>query len=438
MFFQSIGAGRNYTFAFGPAKEAEKRFNGRKRTARRGKLQPLQNANSELQSEDIMHRWILLVIAAFGLMQLPAGPASLADDGTTLNDKVPAAVPLPRSQFLYTPEVVYGRKFGMALTFDVFRPAKNANGAGATSSSAADGFPIATASAVLWTHRGRDAQRGYTIFTVCHGCQPKFNIAEGMADIDRSVRFIRLHAADYGISPDRIGISGGSAGGHLSLMQGVGGRDGAKNAKDPIDRVSSRVQAVGCFFPPTDFLNYGGKGKQAFGAGILFIPWLVPAADFQKFDPKTSRYEHVTDELEVVDWMRKISPIYHVTADTPPTLIIHGDADKLVPIEQSKDFMVELEKHGVPHRLVVKKGLGHGWSGFEKDIPTIADWFDKYLAKKLGSGRDSNQASLNAWSDSPLTPGPSPARREGKFTRRLAGGSESIGSVPSPHRGERG
>ena len=62
----------------------------------------------------------------------------------------------------------------------------------------------------------------------------------------------------------------------------------------------------------------------------------------------------------------------------------------------------------------MKKGLGHGWSGCEKDLPTIAGSFDQSLAKKLGSGRDSNQASLNAWSDSPLTPGPSPARGEGR------------------------
>lgn len=331
-----------------------------------------------------MHRRILLAAIAFGLLHFAAGRTVLADDGTTLNDKISAAVPLPRSEFQYTPEVVYGRKFGMALTFDVFRPAKNANGAGAIFVVSGGWFSDRDGGAPFYGPTVAEMiKRGYTIFTVCHGCQPKFDIAEAMADIDRSVRFIRFHAADYGISPDRIGISGGSAGGHLSLAQGVGGHDGVKNAKDPIDRVSSRVQAVGCFFPPTDFLNYGGKGKQAFvRGGVLFIPWLVPAADFQKFDPKTSRYEHVTDEHEVVDWMRKISPIYHVTADTPPTLIIHGDADKLVPIEQSKDFMAELEKHGVPHKLVVKKGLGHGWAGFEKDIPTIADWFDKYLGKK--------------------------------------------------------
>ena len=118
-----------------------------------------------------------------------------------------------------------------------------------------------------------------------------------------------------------------------------------KNAKDPIDRVSSRVQAVGCFFPPTDFLNYGGKGEAGVRhRGILFIPWLVPAARISEV-----RSENIPlrtrdrQKLKWSNWMRKISPIYHVTADTPPTLIIHGDADKLVPIEQSKDFMVELE-----------------------------------------------------------------------------------------------
>ena len=80
--------------------------------------------------------------------------------------------------------------------------------------------------------------------------------------MNRAVRFIRYHAKDYTIDPDRIGITGGSAGGHLSLMQGTAGDAGDPKAKDPVDRTSSRVQAVACFFPPTDFLNWGEKGKE--------------------------------------------------------------------------------------------------------------------------------------------------------------------------------
>src|SRR5205814_1426262 len=95
-------------------------------------------------------------------------------------------------------------------------------------------------------------KRGYTVFAVVHGSQPKFTIPEVLQDMHRAVRFIRFHATDYKIDPNRLGIAGGSAGGHLSLMQGTAGDNGKSDAKDPVDKCSSRVQCVACFFPPTD------------------------------------------------------------------------------------------------------------------------------------------------------------------------------------------
>ena len=112
-------------------------------------------------------------------------------------------------------------------------------------------------------------KRGYTVFAVVHGSQPKYTIPEILEDINRAVRFIRHHAKDYRVDPDRLGIAGASAGGHLSLMQGTSGDLGNKGAKDPIDRESSRVQAVACYFPPTDFLNYGKPGEITLGDGVL-------------------------------------------------------------------------------------------------------------------------------------------------------------------------
>src|ERR1700692_1506651 len=95
------------------------------------------------------------------------------------------------------------------------------------------------------------------------------SIPECAADLNRDVLYIRSHAKDYHIDPDRIGITGASAGGHLSVMQGTAGDAGDKNGKDPVDQTSSRVQAVACFFPPTDFLNYGKPGEIALGCGVL-------------------------------------------------------------------------------------------------------------------------------------------------------------------------
>jgi acetyl esterase/lipase len=109
--------------------------------------------------------------------------------------------------------------------------------------------------------------RGYTVFQVVHGSQPKFTIPEVLDDMHRAVRFIRTNAKKYNIDPDKLGIAGGSAGGHLSLMQGCAPKDGNPKPADPVERQPSRVAAVACFFPPTDFLNYGKEGQLALGDG---------------------------------------------------------------------------------------------------------------------------------------------------------------------------
>ena len=274
-------------------------------------------------------------------------------------------------------DVVYGRKDGTALTLDVFVPKKNANGA-----------------AVVWvisggwfsSHAGINPggaqpflDRGYTVFAVVHGGQPRYTIPEILLDMHRAVRYIRANAKEYKIDPDRIGITGGSAGGHLSLMQGTAGTLGDPKAKDPIDRASSRVQAVACFFPPTDFLNYGEKGKDAIGRGTL-ANFKAPF-DFKTFDPNTKAFERITDEAKIVEIGKVISPITHVSADDPPTLIIHGDKDFLVPIQQAESFVARMKDVGAVAELVVRKDAAHGWKGIEKDRVLFADWFDKYLSK---------------------------------------------------------
>ena len=177
--------------------------------------------------------------------------------------------------------------------------------------------------------------RGYTVFAVVHGSQPRYTVPEIIQDMNRAVRFIRYHAKDYGIDPDRIGIYGGSAGGHLSLMLGTAGDKGDPNAKDPVDRESSRVQAVACFFPPTDFLNYGKPGKEMIHATDHEPPFRA-AFDYRELDRHTKLWSRSPTTERLREITRQISPITHVTPDDPPTLIIHGDADNLVPLQQSE------------------------------------------------------------------------------------------------------
>lgn len=163
-------------------------------------------------------------------------------------------------------------------------------------------------------------------------------------------------------------------------MLGTAGTDGDPKAKDPVDRVSSRVQAVACFFPPTDFLNYGKPGNQKIRA-VDHAPPYRPAFDYRELDKQTNLWVSITDPKRLEEIARQVSPISHVSPDDPPTLIIHGDADQLVPLQQSERIVEELKKTGVPTNLVVKKGAGHGWIGIDKDVNQLVDWFDKYLKK---------------------------------------------------------
>lgn len=262
-----------------------------------------------------------------------------------------------------TGDVVYGRKFGFALTMDVIQPEKP-NGcaivymvSGGWVSNYASDTPV---------YYIPFLERGYTVFSVRHACQPKFIIPEITQDIHRAVRYIRQNAEKWGLDPDKFGISGGSAGGHLSLTMGVQGGPGDPTAKDPVDRQNSAVQAIACLYPPTDFLNYGNPGECAVGVGTLAR---LKAA----FGPEANTPEG-RERLG-----KEISPIYHVTEKLPPTLIIHGDKDEIVPLQQAEIFVKRATEAGVKAKLVVKQGLGHGWPDRQPDYQMFADWFDEHL-----------------------------------------------------------
>jgi acetyl esterase/lipase len=266
--------------------------------------------------------------------------------------------------FTRTEDVIYGRKFGTALTLDVIQPTQPANGYGIVFMVSGGWF-----SGHDNVNPGSYApylDRGYTVFAVVHGSQPKFTIPEVAQDIQRAIRFIRFNAKKWNVNPEHLGITGGSAGGHLSLTMGTQGGPGKADAKDPIDRESSAVQAVACFFPPTDFLNYGTPGEDAVGVGIL--------KDFKAAFGAGSETAESRQKLG-----KEISPIYFITAHTSPTLIVHGDADKLVPMQQAQTFVERATAAGVPAKLIVKPGVAHGWGGMEKDMIAMADWFDEFL-----------------------------------------------------------
>ncbi len=273
-------------------------------------------------------------------------------------------------------DVIYGRKFGTALTMDVFTPRKDTKGIGVVLVVSGGFFSSHESIQPAFVRPLTD--RGYTVFTVVHGSQPRFTVPEIIQDMNRAVRFIRHHSKEYGIDPARLGVCGASAGGHLSLMLGTAGEPGKPDAKDLVDRESSRVQAVACFFPPTDFLNYGKTGNRKIHA-IDHDPPYRAAFDYRELDKQSRLWLPITDEARLEEITRQISPVYHVTPDDPPTFIIHGDQDRLVPLQQSELIVEKLKQAGVEAKLVVKKGAGHGWLTIGADASRCVDWFDQHL-----------------------------------------------------------
>ena len=305
--------------------------------------------------------------------------AGWAAPGVARADDPPVESPRKVVGYDRKADVIYGRKSGLAMTMDVFTPREGANGAGVV--LIVSGGYFSNHDAIVPNLFRALLNRGYTVFAVVHGSQPQFTVTEIVGDVNRAIRFIRFHAADYAIDPDRIGATGASAGGHLSLMLGAAPRDAKADAGDPVERVSSQVNAVACFFPPTDFLNYGGPGRELIHV-TDFEPIFRPAFEFRQIDRASNLWVPIEDDDARRAISRTISPLQHVTPDDAPTLIYHGEADKLVPVQQSEAMVAKLKEAGVDAKLVVKPNAGHGWITMALDMEAFADWFDAHMPEK--------------------------------------------------------
>lgn len=244
---------------------------------------------------------------------------------------------------------------GTAFTMDVLRPAKPNKAAIVLMISGgwiSDHSMIKTFGAEI---EKTFADSGFTVVSVVHGAQPRFRVAEIVEQVRTAVRFLHAHAADYGVDPNRVGVSGISSGGHLSLMI----------AASP----DSHVNAVAAIAPPTDLANWGKPTNVLTDAPqmAMFIPALG-------IDPKGPR-----SDIEAL--ATKLSPITYVNPNYPPTLIVHGDDDKIVPLQQAQVMDQALTKAGVKHRFEVIPGGGHDDKTFRAGVTKALQWFKDVLLK---------------------------------------------------------
>lgn len=269
---------------------------------------------------------------------------------------------------------VYATVDGKDLYMDIFTP-KNRDAA-----LAGHGLAIVDVASGAWNsgrgkiedHRkaefyDRFTNHGYVVFAVRPGSKEDGYTALDMAaNLKLGIRYVKAHAKDYQIDPDRLGISGPSAGGHLATLVTLTPEPGDPNASDPLLQQSTDVKAAGIFFPPTDFLHWGTIGAAHARLGGLYF--------------KEGIAGHTPEEIEAR--AKEISPLYQVKGKTPPFLIYHGDADRTVPLQQSQVLVDALKAQGNEVTFIIVPGGDHPWPTIAKEVEEMAVWFDKVLAGK--------------------------------------------------------
>ncbi len=223
-------------------------------------------------------------------------------------------------------------------------------------------FPCPVAGMVL---------KGYAVASVEYRFSQKAIFPAQIQDCQAAIRWLRAHAKQYNFDPDRVGVVGGSAGGHLSALVGT---SGGKKAFAPIggnEDQTDRVQAVCDIFGPADFSAVVQQAADDKNVKNIF-QFNTPT------DPYSSLIGTKLDDKPKAD---AVSPVHYVSKDNPPFLILHGTHDALVPLAQSEEFATALKAKGVAVWLQRLPGSGHGGPAFGK--PSIQkltqDFFDKHL-----------------------------------------------------------
>ncbi len=270
--------------------------------------------------------------------------------------------------------LVYGMYSGMALLLDAYRPQRP------------NGFGVVLINGSGWrAPLGLDAEQlkdseqtgmyappltnaGYTVFAINHRSSPRFRHPAAIEDAHRAVRWVRANAARYGIQSERVGAAGGSSGGHLVSLLGLLDGAGDSDDIDPIGRLSGSVQCVVARAAPIDLVNAMSPAE---GGGALAA---YLGASMQRAAPGSPEYR----------LYEQASPIRYVSPTSPPFLLLHGDADDVVPVRNSELLYEALQRVGVAAKLIKIEGGRHG-PGFPGAVDPpdylgeMVGWFDRHL-----------------------------------------------------------
>lgn len=271
---------------------------------------------------------------------------------------VPADVDLQR-------DVEYGKGGGRPLKMHILKPKTPPKGP----------MPV-----VVWVHGGgwrngsRDsglarlapfARRGYFCASIEYRLSGEAQFPAQIEDCKCAIRFLRAKATEFNLDPNRIGVWGGSAGGHLVALLGTSAGIKELEGQGGWQDQPSHVQAVCDYYGPSDLLRILSTGAAKDNAKSA-VGLLLGGA--------------VKDNKEKA---ALASPLTHVSKKSPPFLIVHGDKDPTVPLVQSTILRDALKKAGVEVGLLVIEGAGHGFKGpqLEQAEKAVAEFFDKHLRK---------------------------------------------------------
>jgi len=268
------------------------------------------------------------------------------------------------------PNVIYGQAGKVALTMDIYLPA----GAGDKVRPVVmyvhgGGWRMGSKSMVAMMPGPSELlRRGYVVAAINYRLAPEYKFPAMLEDAKCAVRFLRVRAKLFNLDPNRIGVMGDSAGGHLAALLGLTDSSAGFDGQCNWTNASSRVRAVVDLYGPSDFtggLTNFNKGaisliKEAFGAQSADDPIL-----------------------------KRASPVTYISSAAPPFLILHGNRDKLVSLEQSAELNEKLKAAGVSSTLVVITNYSHGYTPLGlKSSPSpvelskiVADFFDKNMRR---------------------------------------------------------
>lgn len=214
--------------------------------------------------------------------------------------------------------------------------------------------------------------RGYAVASIEYRFSQKAVFPAQIQDCQAAIRWLRGHAEKYGLDAMKVGVIGGSAGGHLSALVGTSGGAKAFPMIGEFQDQSDDVQCVCDIFGPANFATVMQQAADDKNVRNIF-----------QFNSASDPYALLiggnleTDREQVA----AVSPVHYITADDPPTLILHGTHDALVPYAQSVELAAALKARGVPVWLQTLPGSGHGGAAFSKSaiITLMSNFFDRHL-----------------------------------------------------------